>query len=359
MATSKPTVVPEWARTTGHLTTPTGAKQDLGWEYEEDPSSSIENWRTKYVGLWCKWISERFADGATSDDFKILHPGTGNTSVLFQSTKTTWSLGGKDYMELGVRDLNILADVGGGVNNGPALTWKIPDRSALDAGSWKQYQYQDTLRLASYAGGGALEHVYWILQYHASAPTLTFKDGLILQPTTDGNCKIGTDSIRFAQLYSDHIFETNSPYLWAKLSTSDITINDNTWTVITPNDNIQAAGLTVEATAGRLEALSGIPFGYEGWYKVDCALLVQASVAATDLSLAVYRNGSKIPDSQINTIHLPDTEPRLIPYTFLARLDAPTDYIELYGYHNKGLTAFVYVKIGSQLTAVCNRRVYP
>lgn len=358
MAISKPTVIPEWARTTGHITTPTSAKQDLGWEYEEDPSSAIENWRTKYVGLWCKWLDERFDDESSSANLKILHPGTGNDALLFFADEVRWTFGassnyGMNLTNLGV--LQIYSSVGGGLVNGAKVRWENPDRTGLaPAQTWEIKQVNATLEFNSYDPASALEYLYLTIEHQLTNPNWKFHSNSRLIPATTQKGQIGTENFEWLEVHTNKLFETSAPYLWAKLSTADIRINVNTWTVITPNDNIQASGLTVEDTTGYLEADSG----HEGWYKVDCAILAQATVAATDLSLAIYRNGTKIPDSQINNIHLPDTEPRLIPFTFLARLDAASDYIELYGWHNKGITAFVDIKIGSQLTAVRCRKVH-
>ena len=336
MANTKPTVVPEWARTTGHLTAPTSGKQDLGWEYEEDPSSSIENWRTKAVGQWLAWINERLNDGASSDDFEIVHPGTGKALVLFSS-----------------REMKLLANVGGGTSNGASLKWNIPDRSALAAATWNMYQYQDTLRLASNAGGGGLEHVYWLITHHATDPTMSFDDDLILQPATDGNGSFGQDLIRWDSVYTNKLYETDAPYLWANQQGGSIVISHNTWTTITPDSNIIAQGLTVEATAGRLEANSG----HEGMYKVDCVFVIECSVANTDVHIQVNRNGTKVPSSTMITEILNGLgENNTISYSFLANLTAATDYLEIKLWFSQ-LGHTVTIKDTSHLTAVRCRKV--
>ncbi|MCP4600172.1 MAG: hypothetical protein GY847_06495, partial [Proteobacteria bacterium] len=80
---TKPTDVPRWADTTGNITTPSEAQKNVGHVLNGVPPSSFENWRTKLVGNWFKWLDERFADGASGpDDFKILNPIDGTTAVF-------------------------------------------------------------------------------------------------------------------------------------------------------------------------------------------------------------------------------------------------------------------------------------
>ena len=100
---TKPTKVPRWADTTSHITEPTEGKKDLGWVFEDAPPSDVENWRTKLVGNWFKWLDERFNDGTggtPKDDFQIMHPGSGYQTVYFEADKITWRLDDNLLIEL-------------------------------------------------------------------------------------------------------------------------------------------------------------------------------------------------------------------------------------------------------------------
>lgn len=64
MATfSKPTIVPNWATTSGNVSVPSAGKRNDGWLSTEIPASDIENWNKRTTGEWIEWIDERFADG--------------------------------------------------------------------------------------------------------------------------------------------------------------------------------------------------------------------------------------------------------------------------------------------------------
>ncbi len=79
---TKPSKPPEWADSpSGNLTEPSQAIKDAGHVVNSIPSSAYENWRTNLVGLWFKWIDERFVDGTSSDSFEIKDPGTGVTAI--------------------------------------------------------------------------------------------------------------------------------------------------------------------------------------------------------------------------------------------------------------------------------------
>ena len=64
MATfSKPTIVPNWATTTGNIAVPSAGRRNDGWLTNEKPPSDIENWNKRTTGEWLEWIDERLDDG--------------------------------------------------------------------------------------------------------------------------------------------------------------------------------------------------------------------------------------------------------------------------------------------------------
>ena len=54
----KPTEIPEFARTTGLVTTPSNAKKDLGWENTEKPPASFFNWLARFSYLWINYFQQ-------------------------------------------------------------------------------------------------------------------------------------------------------------------------------------------------------------------------------------------------------------------------------------------------------------
>ncbi|MCP4568606.1 MAG: hypothetical protein GY841_13600 [FCB group bacterium] len=90
---TKPTFVPRWADTTGNISTPSEAQKNAGHVFEAAPPSSFENWRTKAVGNWLKWLNERFDDGSSGpDDFKILNPIDGSNALFIDGSEPTMTV---------------------------------------------------------------------------------------------------------------------------------------------------------------------------------------------------------------------------------------------------------------------------
>jgi hypothetical protein len=69
---SKPTKRPDWGDTSTNITEPSSGFKDAGWLTNADHVSSYENWKANTISDWFKWFDERFTDGATKDDFKVL-----------------------------------------------------------------------------------------------------------------------------------------------------------------------------------------------------------------------------------------------------------------------------------------------
>lgn len=67
----KPATIPKWADTSTNITEPSDGEKDAGWAVGQVHPSSYENWKSKSVGDWIKWIDERFADGGTIDITKF------------------------------------------------------------------------------------------------------------------------------------------------------------------------------------------------------------------------------------------------------------------------------------------------
>lgn len=356
MSATKPTVIPEWARTTAHLTTPTEAKKDLGWEYEEDPSSAIDNWRTKAVGQWCRWISERFDDGASSDDLEILHPGSGKEvaffetakttfyanekiAVEFEASQTTWYLDDEDLMKLeDTGEFTLYSRSDGTAIQGARFWMNNPVRSSHDAKSWLFNQISDSFRLQSFDSSDVFEYVYWIIEFHATDPTMKFTDEIQIIPTTDGNGEIGITGTRWNEIFSDNIFETNAPYLWAQQQGGSVVISSNTPTVITPDTDLLNSGLTVQGLPfGRINTIS-----QTGYYKFDCVFILEASIATINISISVKKNGTTVPNSTMITELLNGSGfDNTISYSFIADMSAGTDYYEI---------ELVFVQLGHTVT---------
>lgn len=82
---TKPTKVPRWADS-GTIVEPSEGKKDDGWEFEEIPASSYENWKENLTGEWFKWINERIFDGTSNDQLLIKHPGDASTLMRSYTT---------------------------------------------------------------------------------------------------------------------------------------------------------------------------------------------------------------------------------------------------------------------------------
>ena len=91
MATyTKPIEVPRWADTTGNIVNPPSVKKDAGWNINEIPPSSFENWKSKLTGDWFKWIDERIDDGVNPDEISVLDPNTGNEMMSVSALRLKW-----------------------------------------------------------------------------------------------------------------------------------------------------------------------------------------------------------------------------------------------------------------------------
>jgi len=109
----QPTIVPRWNDSGANNLEPPEAKKDLGWEFGESPPSTWENWRTKLVGEWLKWIDERFDDGADENELVIRDPSdlssairiTGNRVLVDHPLQT--ELGGGQLV-LGAQTIDTL-----------------------------------------------------------------------------------------------------------------------------------------------------------------------------------------------------------------------------------------------------------
>lgn len=88
---TKPTVVPNWATTSGNIAVPSAGKRNLGWVNKEEPASDIENWNKRTQGEWLEWIDERFADGATADELVILSPATTDEMLKLSNAIAKWT----------------------------------------------------------------------------------------------------------------------------------------------------------------------------------------------------------------------------------------------------------------------------
>ncbi|MCP4213924.1 MAG: hypothetical protein GY765_04665 [bacterium] len=128
---TRPTEVPDWANTTTNITTPSVAQKNVGHVLNGVPPSSFENWRTKLVGNWFKWLEERFDDGGTADTLRINAPDDGDAAITVISTlitlKTDTSIQGKAVISQG-------ANIGGTSANYSGVGVTSVGASGADAG---------------------------------------------------------------------------------------------------------------------------------------------------------------------------------------------------------------------------------
>jgi hypothetical protein len=68
----KPTTIPRWADTSLNVVEPSSGEKDAGWVVNAIHPSSYENWKSKSLGEWIKWINERWQDGASLDNIKLV-----------------------------------------------------------------------------------------------------------------------------------------------------------------------------------------------------------------------------------------------------------------------------------------------
>lgn len=85
---TKPTKIPRWADTSLNVTEPSSGKKDTGWLVNEIPPSSYENWRTRTLGEWFKWIDERIFDADAGDSISIKSPGVAEQRILVKDDTT-------------------------------------------------------------------------------------------------------------------------------------------------------------------------------------------------------------------------------------------------------------------------------
>jgi hypothetical protein len=101
---SKPKKVPRWADNpppgSGAIVEPGEAKKDKGWELGEKTAFSYFNWLNNLTGNWLKWFDERFSDGSTKDELKIIDPGSGIRIDLTSGNRFAVWHGDKDLLKV-------------------------------------------------------------------------------------------------------------------------------------------------------------------------------------------------------------------------------------------------------------------
>lgn len=138
MATfTKPTVVPNWATTSGNVSIPSAGKRNAGWASTEIPASDIENWNKRTTGEWLEWINERFGDGISADELSIISPFS--LSEMMSISEDLW----KWTSAAGI-ELNAVAGIftiGRSITNGINLK---------GVGNLKEIEFDGTLNRMSY-----------------------------------------------------------------------------------------------------------------------------------------------------------------------------------------------------------------
>lgn len=103
---TKPTTIPKWADTSTNISEPSEGEKNAGWVVGQVHPSSYENWKSKSVGDWIKWLNERFADGGTIDITKFngildvdvtAFGASANITALYGRGKGPLGLGGSFF----------------------------------------------------------------------------------------------------------------------------------------------------------------------------------------------------------------------------------------------------------------------
>lgn len=161
MATSKPTETPVWNTGGANRTDPGGAKEALGWEVDEEPSSSFFNWLLHYAGAGLTWLYERIQDGANATHVEFKAPdgeATAGTGTFRGGNADGGSnkAGGNAIVAPGDATGNGSGSSslqGIRANQGSGTTVRTPTAYVTADGSTRRVECAELLRVTSPAGG--------------------------------------------------------------------------------------------------------------------------------------------------------------------------------------------------------------
>jgi len=257
MATyEKPTSIPRWDDDETNLTEPSEGKKDVGWEVDEIPPSSWENWKSNLIGNWFKWIDERIVDTDSGNGWSILNPSSGDVA---------WGLSNQSgpglypFLWTEIEEIQFL-----GEGDTPTLTFQT------DSGheAWISYDR-------------VLEYMY--LHVHdedvllLTGTTARFKAGHTLFPATTETGNIGASSYYWAKAYVKRIYES-SPLVWYGYLDQDVEMINGSDNVITPHTAIALNDIVVTGAGA-------ITFAENGLYRISCDFLVKADATSRYLSI--------------------------------------------------------------------------
>jgi hypothetical protein len=305
MATyEKPTSIPRWDDDETNLTEPSEGKKDIGWEVDEIPPSSWENWKSNLIGNWFKWIDERIVDANAGDGWSILDPKTGDVA---------WGLDNS------------------GVN--PYLWTEIEDFAFFGSGTEPKITFQTSLFPGHEASISYDRTGDWFtIRAHdedvliLTVDSARFLAGYTLYPATGGTGNLGNASHYWDSLYCEHLYQKN-PLFWSGILSDDVAIAEaDAPKVITPESVKGHNEISVSTSpAGK------IIFAHNGWYLINCMFTVRINGTNGILIVQEYLNGVAVDNTCVNQ-SVDSTSPITFPYTIAVPItDYENDYVEIKG----------------------------
>ena len=88
----KPDKIPKWADAAASITEPSDGFKNAGWVFNSKPPAAYENWKSKLIGDWFKWIDERLDDGATENEFVIRNPADATAALTISAASIVVTL---------------------------------------------------------------------------------------------------------------------------------------------------------------------------------------------------------------------------------------------------------------------------
>jgi len=326
---SKPTGIPRWADTSGNVVEPSSAKKDEGWVYEEIPPSSYENWRTREIGRWFKWLDERLFDGTTKDAFVLKEPGGGLEMLRLEDTVTNLPT---VYMPQGYAEL---VNTGNGASAGCRVRWLNADRTTQDDAMWMLQTAGDpdhVLKFLHADDGGSGVVDVMVLAGHFSGiwatPLVAFGADILLLPLGGGTNNIGLDTYPWSNLHVDNVYQNNVPHIssYDDLTATPIEITAG-GVALTPVTIDKSQLMSATASPTRR-----ITFSRNGIYQFIANITWMADGNDSESAFWGTFNAGVVPGSYVKAFIKKDNVEAVTTVSFMVTVSNPsTDYVEIRG----------------------------
>jgi len=334
---SKPTDIPRWADTTAHVLEPPSGKKDEGWVLDEFPPSNYENWRTREVGRWFKWLNERLFDGFTADSFAIDYPVDGSRAILFGDNLDT---------EINCLELWVTTKSGSAATGSVINFWN-PNRVG-DAKRWRVVQSSERLKISSYNAAAVFEFNHLQMFPSGGQSILETDQDAVFRPASGGTMsRLGQPGNEWNLVHTENLIELDKAYLFGQ-GASNITVNWN-GIVITPQTEIISNDINVDGSGQ-------MTFNKQGVYLVNVTIQVRTITATIDPATFFWRKngGASLAGSLFAQKFLSTTDEHVIAMNYMIEVTNTSDYWELFADHNTSGETFV-VDEDTSMTVTCVR----